>query len=350
MSFYRGEGNADDSAGGNHGTIYGDVTFVPGRTGQAFDFEGVLNADGVGDYVDLGSGASLDLPGSMSVSMWVRLDTLDHYKYFLADFDSLSGTASQGSLGTVADASTFAWFQSYTDGTFGRLAGITPIQLNQWFHLSVVRDDVAKSVRLYVNGVEEASLSYAGKTVVPLQGSKILGGSGPAFPADFLDGRLDEVGIYNRALSLAEIQTLYSTSAAYGQTVLSDNGLLSFAQGIAVAADGTIYVANAAQAIFPDLPGGIIRIDPVTGTETLFSTVGSFSAVTDVLVEPNGDLVALQYSNQLASNPFNGIVRVNAATCRTVEFGVNHCNRGLAPGLDPRYCGGDSYTECRHAG
>ena len=232
VSFYRGEGNAADSAGGNHGTVYGDVTFVPGRTGQAFDFEGIPNADGVGDYVDLGSDPSLDLPGSMSVSMWVRLDTLDHYKYFLADFDSLSGTASQGSLGTVADASRFAWFQSYTDGTFGRLEGTTPIQLNQWFHLSVVRDDAAKTVRLYVNGVEESSFSYAGKTVVPLQGSKILGGSGPAFPADFLDGRLDEVGIYNRALSLAEIQALYSPGSAGNSSGVVVNLPLSTASGL----------------------------------------------------------------------------------------------------------------------
>src|SRR5262249_7596244 len=91
VSWYQGENNADDGVGVNHGALNGDVTFVPGRSGQAFDF------DGNGDYVDLGSDATLNLPGSMSVSLWVRLDTLDHYKYLLADFVS-DGVTSQGSL------------------------------------------------------------------------------------------------------------------------------------------------------------------------------------------------------------------------------------------------------------
>jgi Ca2+-binding RTX toxin-like protein len=196
--------------GGNPGTLHGDVTFVPGKVGQAFDF------DGNGDYVDLGSEASLDLPGSMSVSLWARLDTLDHYKYFLADFVG-DGVTSQGSLGAGSTPfwaqSTPFWFQSYTDGSFDHLVATTPMQLGQWYHLSVVRDDAAKTVRIYVNGTEEASISYAGKTVVPLQGSKILGGSAPPFPTDFMDGQLDEVGIFNRALSAAEVQALYSGSS-----------------------------------------------------------------------------------------------------------------------------------------
>src|SRR5262249_11325781 len=128
------------------------------------------------------------------------------------------GMTSQGSLGAGATPfwfqSTPFWFQSYTDGSYDRLVATTPMQLGQWYHLSVVRDDAAKTVRIYVNGTEEASISYAGKTVVPLQGSKILGGSAPPFPADFMDGQLDEVGIFNRALSAAEVQTLNSGSSA----------------------------------------------------------------------------------------------------------------------------------------
>ena len=98
--------------------------------------------------------------------------------------------------------------------------------------MSVVRDDAAKIVRLYVNGVEESSLSYAGKTVVPLQSSKILGGSGPAYPADFIDGQLDEVGIYNRALSVVEIQALYSGGGASNSSGVVVNLPLGTASGL----------------------------------------------------------------------------------------------------------------------
>jgi hypothetical protein len=252
VSLYRGEGTTADSVGGNDGVIQGDVAFVQGQVGQAFGFDGDL------DYVDLGAGATLDLPGTMSVSLWVRLDTLDHAKYFFADFSD--GNTSQGALGTVADASTFAWFQSYTDGTFETLSGLTPIQLNQWFHLSVVRDDEGKTVRLFVNGMEESSLNYAGKTVVPLQGSKVLGGSLPNFPADYIDGQLDEVGIYNRALSVAEIQTLYSDRSISDASGVVVNLLLGTASG---------------------LTGGIARIQNVIGSSGNDILVGNGGNVLD---------------------------------------------------------------------
>jgi Ca2+-binding RTX toxin-like protein len=109
-------------------------------------------------------------------------------------------------------------------------------------------------VRLYVNGVEESSLSYAGKTVVPLQGSKILGGSLPNFPADFIDGQLDEVGIYNRALSLAEIQTLASAGNAGNSSGVVVNLPLNAASG---------------------LTGGIARIQNVIGSAGNDILVGS---------------------------------------------------------------------------
>ena len=122
----------------------------------------------------------------------------------------IGGTLSDPLVEAPHDAEVRAIMESEKD----RYSGITPIQLNQWFHLAAVRDDDAKTVRLYVNGVEESSLSYADKTVISLQTSKLLGGSTPDFPGDFIDGRLDEVGIYNRALSNADIQTLYAAGSA----------------------------------------------------------------------------------------------------------------------------------------
>src|SRR5262249_49611771 len=228
----------------------------------------------------LGSGPSLDLPGSMSVSLWARLEleSLNHFKYFLADFVG-DGFTSQGSLGvlqrTVLTDRTPFWFQSYTDGTYDHLKATTPMQLGQWYHLSVVRDDAAKTVRIYVNGTEEASISYAGKTVVPLQGSKILGGSAPPFPSDFMDGQLDEVRIFNRSLSAAEVQGLYSGSGT---------GLLGGGQGVTVnlplgTATGLRGVAN------------ITNVTGSAGNDVLVGTGGgalSGGAGRDLLIGGSG--------------------------------------------------------------
>jgi Ca2+-binding RTX toxin-like protein len=264
-SFYSGEGNANDSSGNNHGILHGDVGFSPGKVGQAFEFDGNL------DYVDLGSDPTLDLPGSMSTSLWVRLDTLDNEKYFLADF--ITGGTSQGSLGTTGGA---YWYQSYTDGTSDSATGVTPMQLNQWYHLSAVRDDVAKTLRLYVNGSEEANFSYAGKTVVSLQGSKILGGSNPNYPGDYIDGQLDEVGIYNRALSDAEVQSLYLA----GNPGVSDDGAADTLKG----EDGNDYLDGGAGDDFMLGGDGNDQVHGAAGDDAINGEAGA-----DTLVGGDGN-------------------------------------------------------------
>ena len=69
VSWWKGEGNAQDSGGSRHGTVVGDTTFVPGKVGQAFSF------DGDGDYVQVPNAASLE-PTTISVEAWVNSTTL----------------------------------------------------------------------------------------------------------------------------------------------------------------------------------------------------------------------------------------------------------------------------------
>jgi hypothetical protein len=211
VSLWKGDGNANDSLNRNNGTLPAGVTFAPGVTGatgdQAFSFNG-SNA-----LVDLGHDPSLDISGSLTVSAWVNVRSLNHYKYLFADFDS-TGLLSQGSLG-LDSTRQFFWFQgNKTTNGFVQPFGATQVKLNQWYHVAVVRDDNAKTVTLYVNGVQDASVSYAGLPVLPLQGDKLLGGSSPGFPNDSFDGLLDEVGLYNRALSATEIQNIFHSGGA----------------------------------------------------------------------------------------------------------------------------------------
>jgi hypothetical protein len=208
VSWWKGEGNANDSAGVNNGTLHGGVAFAPGEVGQAFSF------DGSSGYVDLGNNASLNLPGSLTVSVWVNARSLTQAKYLFADFDP-NGYVSQGSLG-IAPTGTgnhFFWDQFYTDGTPANPIGYgtTSINLNQWYHVAVVRDDSAKTVQLFVNGALDLSASYAGHTVVGLQRHKILGGAGAEFTGDFFNGLIDEAMLYNRALTASEVQSLFNS-------------------------------------------------------------------------------------------------------------------------------------------
>jgi hypothetical protein len=67
VSWWPGEGNANDIVGTNHGTLQGGAGFAPGVVGQAFSF------DGVDDYVQIPHNANLDPgTGSFSLDAWIK--------------------------------------------------------------------------------------------------------------------------------------------------------------------------------------------------------------------------------------------------------------------------------------
>ena len=66
VSWWSGDGNADDIQNVNNGTLQGDATFAAGMVGQAFSF------DGVGDFVEAPENGSLDFNGSFSIDLGLR--------------------------------------------------------------------------------------------------------------------------------------------------------------------------------------------------------------------------------------------------------------------------------------
>ena len=200
ISLYTADNSFADAKATNNGTPVNGVSFALGRRGQAFAF------DGVDDFIDLGTNESLNLTQSVTFAAWVNTESVLTYKYLIADFDQ-GGTRSQAALGLLGEQ--LFWYQTMADGTTIQPESVTSLVAGQWFHVAGVRDGVAKTITLYINGVADKVESYAGD-IVPLQGHKLLGTSLPTgFPNDFFQGRMDDVSIFNRALSSAEILNLY---------------------------------------------------------------------------------------------------------------------------------------------
>jgi len=99
------------------------------------------------------------------------------------------------------------------------LGGIAP--LNQWVHLTGTYDGAV--ARLYVNGVEVYAVPHTGTLRTETTNPLIIGGNvndASGNPSDLFAGRIDDVRLYGRALSTAEIQALYGgqhESAAGGE-------------------------------------------------------------------------------------------------------------------------------------
>ena len=192
---------AADTVGTHNATLVGGAAWATGHSGSA------LSLNGSGQYADTGA-RLLDTTGNYSVSAWVKLN------------DSGDGTAG-GAFQTMVsqDGSDHSAFFLQYSGADRRLAfsfagtralaPAAPVP-GQWYHVVGVRDAAAGQLKLYVDGQlagsRDACLGDAstGHTVI---GRAQYGGQ----QVDFLNGAVDQVHVYDRALSDADVSALFTS-------------------------------------------------------------------------------------------------------------------------------------------
>jgi hypothetical protein len=204
VAWWSGDGNAMDLVGSNHGTLSGGTSFASGAVGEAFSF------DGVGTYVDIPHATSIffadDQP--FSLEAWF-MPMSDVPSYFVLK-NAAYGIKWQGSDQPLLFFNGNNHYSLRTSWEIGR-----------WYHVAVV-DDGSTSVKLYVDGVLDGSedgparnpnrfpcrpgFGYCfslqfGAWYEPLA----CGGN----CIQFFHGAVDEVALYDRALTAAEISAIY---------------------------------------------------------------------------------------------------------------------------------------------
>jgi hypothetical protein len=201
VSHWRGQGNANDTADGNPGTATGGVTYPAGKIGQAFGF------DGVDDVVTVADAANLNPTGGVTLSAWVNFSQCLHtYGWCTVLGKSADGWVFNFEYGLIVNLNgQMSYFQGDGASYFIDYRG-SDLRGTGWRHIAVTYDGA--TVRYYRDGVQ----FYSTASSVPLtaMGNDVeLGGeSGEAGGARF-KGSMDDVVIFDRALSAAEIQGLY---------------------------------------------------------------------------------------------------------------------------------------------
>jgi hypothetical protein len=207
-SFNEGSGTVatDFSGRGSHGTITG-ASWANGKLGKALSFSG-------DNYVDAGTGSALDITGDVTVCAWVRPASLTTSNYRPIMARSTAGFTTQYNLssepaGTGAQVS-FGWsddsvnFESYiTDSNV--------LAVGRWTHICGIR---GTSDAIYINGASAAISQLSGPASVTTSGGSLaIGKFGEANDGIRWDGLIDEVRIYNRALTAGEVNSLYGSGA-----------------------------------------------------------------------------------------------------------------------------------------
>jgi WD40 repeat protein len=208
VAWWRADGNAKDSVGGNHGTLQGGVTFAPGVAGQAF------RLDGAKRYVEV---PGSDLWGfgrrDFSIELWVQWRALTPSNDISAPSAVFIGCDEGNGPGRG-----HKWFFAYgggflnfhigngTRGGFYAKADFSP-DVDQWYHLAVTRS--RGTFTIYVNGAPVASE----KDDIIIRNPDAPLTIGQAEGIGFFSGLIDEVAIYDRALSATEVKARWSALA-----------------------------------------------------------------------------------------------------------------------------------------
>ncbi len=188
---------AYDSAGGNDGTIYGAVW-------TAGQIDGALSFDGLDDYVDVGTGPAITGTGNFTVSAWVKVRELPASGGLLAVVNQRSTSSANGSYIIDVRSSGYVHFEVYNGGYGFYFDSDVNVGDGFWHHIVGVRTSTTEG-EIYVDGSLAGSGSGPAKSLNSVD--VVIGRWNGAFR--YFNGSIDDVRIYDRALSAEEIQELY---------------------------------------------------------------------------------------------------------------------------------------------
>ena len=196
-------GNAQDGSGnGNHGTVNG-ATLTTDRFGNQ---NGAYSFDGIDDYCNLNS----QLPNSFSISLWTAIDS---FKVYHGISSELLSTFNQNFLSSGfvfrTDAIPNKIVSGFWNTNGNQIVSKNNIQQFQWNHYLVHYS--SGILNLYFNGIicdSKAGTYVQNNQNIFLAARQVYQGNNPAF---FADCTLDDIGIWNRALTPQEITNLYNS-------------------------------------------------------------------------------------------------------------------------------------------
>ena len=294
VAWWSGDGHFGDLAGTNHGFGVNGAGFAPGKVGQAFSL------DGVDDNVALPKVPLWDFgTNSFSINAWFKSDRPGNYGNIVRYDTGFAGSGCWA-VGFMPDGRIHFGICS-TDRLVYDAVTDRVYSDNNWHFVSAVRDATTGKLKVYIDGSPAAAEGPDGGTdVTGSAGANLLIGAGQ-WGGSYFTGLIDEVGIFNRALSANEIATLYAVGSA-GQCkelkFIADLQPTSQTRGVMGQADFTAPVSGSGPLTYQWRHNGTPFTNTATGALTLtnlqFSNAGSY----DVVVS---DLTSLAITSQVAT-------------------------------------------------
>ena len=210
VSWWRGEGDGTDEVGGNDGVLQGGMSFGTGKVGQAILFNGTDSGVAIGNGPSLNVGTG----GGLTIEAWIRPASATAMMPVM-EWNSGSGSSSYGvHLWTsVGGAGNLLANIVDTAGNYHGVQTVAGLLTTSAFqHVALSYDKATGQGKLYRNGQVVAQENLG--VFTPQTSYNCYLGFRPAGGVTRFAGALDDVSLYARALSDAEIQAIYAAGAA----------------------------------------------------------------------------------------------------------------------------------------
>lgn len=216
MCWYPFNNNANDESGnGNNGVVNGGATLGLDRFGnssKAYTF------DGINDFISVAHKSQLNLPGqgfSFSFSLWIKPNRTNAQELNIISKGAGNGMNSNDVYIMSVYNRNKVGLELSKFPTASWASSIDTVSFNKWNHLVVVYDITVNRSKFYINGVFAGQQSYSftpssnGDTSI-----FFIGKQGYSCNCNFFNGSIDDIGIWNRALTISEIKDLYNGCTA----------------------------------------------------------------------------------------------------------------------------------------
>lgn len=209
VAYYQFSGNANDAVGPNHGTVMGGATLTTNRFSQA---NSAYTFDGIDDKITVPDAPAWDFgTGDFSLTAWINVNNISTQRIVSAGHNATGdiwglGFGNNGVWGSGTRINFFLHNGAYVDYSSAALN----YTIGTWAFIAVVRSGTQLS--MYYNNILVGSFTTS---LVANAGSSLTIGARQHNPGNYIeyfDGKIDEVNIYNKAVSQQHLADLYASN------------------------------------------------------------------------------------------------------------------------------------------
>lgn len=208
----------DESNNSNHGTNHGAIL----TTDRFGNIDAAYSFNGIDQYISIADHTTLQANSAISISLWINPTGVG------------SGTGSNNGGNILNKEGEYEIARLGDEEIAWSLANTNPgwwswkytgyfANLDNWVHLVLTYDSEIEETNIYANGEKVKTIEASGLLVDALTSQNELWIGGRSNISQFFNGKIDDIGIYNRALNRHEVRLLYKAGSeetlcsAYGE-------------------------------------------------------------------------------------------------------------------------------------